>query len=56
MTTAEAVETSVTTTNSLFQDYTNRDNHILQTSTCNIIINKYLCVKFANYILHVEYW
>ena len=32
MTAAEAVETSVTTTNSLSEDYTNIDDHISQTS------------------------
>ena len=32
MTAAEAVETSVTTTNSLSQDYANLDDHISQTS------------------------
>ena len=33
MTAAEPVETSVTTTNILSQDYTNLDDHISQTST-----------------------
>ena len=32
MTAAEAVETSVTITNSLSEDYTNLDDHILQTT------------------------
>ena len=38
MTSAEAVEMSVTTTNSLSQDYTNLDDHILLSVACCLLI------------------
>ena len=42
MTTVEAVETSVTTTNSLSQDYTNLDDHISQTSIDVLLSSNHL--------------
>ena len=52
MTSAEAVEMSVTTTcNSLSQDYTNLDNHILQTSIATYLIknNIYTCTPYFSW-------
>ena len=50
MTSAEAVEMSVTITcNSLSQDYTNLDDHILQTSIATYLIKNNIYIP----VLHI---
>ena len=41
MTTAQVVETSVTVTNSSFQNYTHPDNHTRQTTNIHVIFLKF---------------